>query len=207
MEKKMNDICEIKNRLISNAQVALQDPKITVETMGEIIDMVKDCYEMEEKCWKACYYKELVEEMKGTGDSGRAGYDHYHYASGKFAPKGRGHYVGYPMNDHMMPEWDMSMGPYGYPRTGGRMKGSNRYGYTADGMDMYDMTPYDKFQESRKHYHESKNPEARKEMEQHAKDHVEETIESMQDIWDESSPELRKEMKKHLTNLVNSMTI
>lgn len=217
MEKKMNDICEMKNRLITLTQTAMEDPKIDVHTMGEMVDMVKDCYEMEKDCWKACYYKSIVEAMKEEKEhpeSARYGYDHYRYAStGQFAPKGHGTYhAGYPMNDHMMPEWDMSNGPYGYRssasmRSSGGMgtgRSSNRYGYP---MDERGMTPYDMFQESRKHYHESKTPEARKEMEHHAKEHVEEAMDSFRDIWDESSPELRKEMKKHLTNLVNSMTV
>lgn len=201
MEKKMNDICEIKNRLISYAQAGLETEG-DVHVMGEVIDMIKDCYEMEEKCWKACYYKTIVEAMKDAeGPSERYGYDNYRYRSGRFAPKGHGHFAGYiPMD--MMPGHDaMYQKPYGFPMDEDGNNG--RSGYPMPRMNM--QNPYSKYLESRRHYHESKDPEARKEMEHHAKEHVEEVEDTVRDIWDDATPELRKEMKRNLTNLVNSL--
>lgn len=201
MEKKMNDICEMKNRIITMTQHCLENPaNVDVHVMGEMVDMVKDLYEAEKDCWKACYYRELVCEMQGERGSERYGYDNYRYRSGRFAPKGHGHYAGYnrPImdGDDMMPEYD------------GMRGGNRRYGYRPYMMDDKDlMTPYDQFMESRRHYHETKSPDSKREMEMHAKEHVEEAISSFHDIWDESSPELRKEMKKNLTNLVNTMTV
>lgn len=215
MEKRMYDICELKNHLITFAKEHQECDAASIPVYGEVIDMIKDLYEAEKDCWKACYYKEMVEAMKEEKEeSRRYGYDHYRYSSGRFAPKGHGHYSGYrpmdPRDPNMIPEWDMSPWPYGYRNPMGRdnnqtgnpdQRGSNRYGFPMDEW----ATPYERYMESRRHYHESKSPEDRKEMEQHAKEHVEETMNSIRDIWEESSPELRKEMKKNLTNLVNSM--
>lgn len=236
MEKKMHDICDLKNRLISYAQANAECDAGSIHEYGEVIDMIKDCYEMEEKCWKACYYKELVEAMKKEKENpemmrGRFGYDNWRYnSSGQFAPKGQGHYAGYPMIPMdmmygMEPEW--MNGPFGYSggsgsggqgdgrggNSGGSSGGSGgssgrysggRYGYPMEDW-MTQQNPYDMYQESRRHYHESKSPEDKREMEHHAKEHVEETMDSIRDIWEESSPELRREMKKNLSNLVNNL--
>lgn len=240
MEKKLGDICSLKEQLIHHAQThaEVDDPS----TYGQVIDMIKDCFEMEKDCWKACYYKEVVESMRkekenGGYPEGPYGYDPWRYpSSGRFASKGHGTRMGYiPMD--MMPgqdpmfgnDWYIESGmngPYGYGQgrnsggssggRGGRNSGSSgrsdgnsggsssgRYGYPMDGMRM--DNPYDRYLDSRRHYHESKNPEDRKAMDQHAKEHVEDVEETLRDIWEESSPELRKEMKRNLTNLVNSL--
>lgn len=80
--------------------------------MGKVIDMIKDLSE-------AMYYRTLTKSMEDSdsdevlemferyGDSGRRYYDHYRYADGRFAPKGRGTYRrGYeePPYYHMTPE-------------------------------------------------------------------------------------------------------
>lgn len=241
MEKKMADICELKNHLISFAQ---QNQEMSdIPMYGQVIDMIKDLYEAEKDCWKACYYKEMVEMMKKEKENPemqrRFGYDNWRYSSGQFAPKGHGHYAGYPMIPMdmmygMEPEWMNGMpmtGPFGYSggsgsgdgqggrggnsggSSGGGRGGSSsgrggssggRYGYPMEDW-MGQQNPYEMYQESRRYYHESKNPEAKMEMEQHAKEHVEETMDSIRDIWEESTPELRREMKKNLTNLVNNL--
>ncbi len=229
MDKKMNDICELKNHLISFAQQHQECDPASIPVYGEVIDMIKDLYEAEEKCWKACYYKEVVEAMKKEKEcypemiNMRSGYDNWRFRSGEFAPKGHGHYAGFrpmmpdDMKYGMYPEW--MTGAYGYSTNRSSMgnrggnnqtgnpdqRGSNRYGYPMDEYWAGMRSPYDMYQESRRHYHESKSPEDRKEMEQHAKEHVEETMDSLRDIWEESTPELRKEMKKNLSGLINAL--
>lgn len=245
MEKKINEISELKNHLIGFAQQNQECSEGSIPLYGQVIDMIKDLAEAEEKCWKACYYKKIVEAMKKEEKEGhpqRFGYDNWRYMStGEFAPKGQGTYSpGYrpmiPMDMMygMEPEW--MAGPYGYSgnnrrsnnsgssgngrgnsgsyggnnsggdgsSTSGNYGGSGRYGYPMEDW-MASQNPYDRYQESRRHYHESKSPEDRKEMEHHAKEHVEETMNSIRDIWEESSPELRKEMKKNLSSLVNAL--
>lgn len=97
--------------------------------MGQVTDMLKDLAE-------AMYYRELTKAMQESdpeeimemfdryGD-GRRFYDHYRYADGRFAPKGRGSYRrGYeePPYYHMTPEMYRNMEEYrDMDRGSGRM--------------------------------------------------------------------------------------
>ena len=98
--------------------------------MGQVTDMLKDLSE-------AMYYRtltkamddsdpeEIMEMFERYGDGGRRYYDHYRYADGRFAPKGRGTYRrGYdePPYYHMTPEMYRSMENYrDMDRRDGRM--------------------------------------------------------------------------------------
>lgn len=98
--------------------------------MGQVTDMLKDLAE-------AMYYRtltkamddsdpeEIMEMFERYGDYGRRYYDHYRYADGRFAPKGRGSYRrGYdePPYYHMTPEMYRSMENYrDMDRRDGRM--------------------------------------------------------------------------------------
>lgn len=98
--------------------------------MGQVTDMLKDLAE-------AMYYRtltkamddsdpeEIMEMFERYGDGGRRYYDHYRYADGRFAPKGRGTYRrGYdePPYYHMTPEMYRSMENYrDMDRQDGRM--------------------------------------------------------------------------------------
>ena len=98
--------------------------------MGQVTDMMKDLAE-------AMYYRtltkamddsdpeEIMEMFERYGDGGRRYYDHYRYADGRFAPKGRGSYRrGYdePPYYHMTPEMYRSMENYrDMDRRDGRM--------------------------------------------------------------------------------------
>lgn len=98
--------------------------------MSQVTDMLKDLAE-------AMYYRELTKAMQESdadeimemfdryGDGGRRFYDHYRYADGRFAPKGRGTYRrGYeePPYYHMTPEMYRHMEEYrDMDRSSGRM--------------------------------------------------------------------------------------
>ena len=123
---------------------------INVEEMGEATDMMKDLAE-------AMYYRtltkamdesdseEILAMMEKYGD--RRHYDHYRYADGRFAPKGRGTRRGYdePPYYHMYPEWDRDM-----DRHDGKMH------YTDTGMNRPEMkeSNYDR---AKRHYTETKD--------------------------------------------------
>lgn len=103
---------------------------VNTAEMGQVTDMLKDLAE-------AMYYRtltkamddldpeEIMEMFERYGDSGRRYYDHYRYADGRFAPKGRGSYRrGYdePPYYHMTPEMYRSMENYrDMDRRDGRM--------------------------------------------------------------------------------------
>lgn len=78
---------------------------VDTSEMGEVVDMIKDLAEAEyhsiiSKAMKKAdeeeeeYDKELLRSLKAEygEESGRRYYDHYRYANGRFAPKGKGTY-------------------------------------------------------------------------------------------------------------------
>lgn len=89
-KKKTSKIEDAKERLVEafNGAISGGIESLDTEEAGAVTDMIKDLAEAEEKCWKACYYKKIVEAMDESNE--RMGYDRYRYANGEFAPKGRG---------------------------------------------------------------------------------------------------------------------
>lgn len=168
-----------------------------VKTMGEVIDMIKDIAEAEEKCWKSCYYKSIVEAMEEAeewekmeymDEEGRMGYDNWRYASGRFAPKGRGHKTGH---------------------RGGRMGYVPYYDDSDMSINDHEMWgrsqsthPYDKWKTTRLGYQSDHDPSKKVEMDKAAKDHALYVADTMKDIWHDADPALRQELKTNLTNLM-----
>lgn len=199
MDKEIHKISEIKNDIICYLSVLIAEnglANLCAETLGEITDMIKDLAEAEEKCHKACYYKKVVEAMEEYEDEdGPMGYDHYRYASGRFAPKGKGHYsAGYTPMTRMMDEPDHHMG---YPtRDGGMREGRSDYG-----------RHYDEYKKARSGYHDTRSAEDKRRMDEHAKEHMTEAMETMRDIWGGADQTLKQKMKADMTNLVKEMNV
>ena len=84
--EKMKELGEIKHALIDavKAQVAQGLDRADTKEMGEAIDMIKDLAEAEKSCMESCYYESMMD------DDERMGYNSRRYASGRYAPKGRG---------------------------------------------------------------------------------------------------------------------
>lgn len=186
---------------------------------GQVADMMKDLADAMEHREKQKYYEELtcymkkeVEEMEKAekeGGEGRYGYDHWHYASGKFAPTGRGHRVGYTPDKMMYDGRDIHdgmEGMYGYPR--GDMSGRSSNGSDRMGYPMHDMMParrdgiYNDYKTAKKHYTETKDESAAHKMNEKIEEHVHESLEDMKEMWDDASPEVRRKMKANLTKLM-----
>lgn len=127
--------------------------------MGQVTDMLKDLAE-------AMYYRTLTKDMDDSdpeeimkmldryGD-GRKFYDHYRYADGRFAPKGRGTYRrGYeePPYYHMTPEMYRNMENYR-----DMDRGSGRMYYTEPSMN-YDSGSHmeSRYDMAKRNYTESK---------------------------------------------------
>lgn len=213
--EKVDKFCEIQQKLLQITQVEMCRDVADINTaeLGQVIDMIKDLSEAEKDCYKALYYRTVVEAMEdyeyeeSGEESDRMGYDRWRYSSGRYAPKGRGHYSrkGYPMNwsdyyptfpDEMHPDMDMSTG--------------RKHGYTDPDMDriMRDEKhgrPYKEWKMSKRHYTETKADGDRKEMSEHAKEHMADTVMTVKEIWMDAEPELRDKMKKDLTALLNEM--
>ena len=52
---------------------------------------------------------------------------------------------------------------------------------------------------------ETKSPEKKREMEEHAEHHMNEAVATFKEIWREADPELRQKMKTDLTKLMGEM--
>ena len=96
------------------------------------------------------------------------------------------------------------MGRAGYPHQS--MKGSyhtsGRYGYP---MDERHGMAYNEYNDARRHYQESKDPEAKKEMSEHAKKHLHEVLDTTEDIWADARPEAKKEFKERMMKLMKDI--
>lgn len=119
----MEKLKEMKERLVDAAKMELDKgiDNVNTEELGEVVDMIKDLSE-------ACYYCSIVEAME---ESESYGYDRWRYASGRFAPKGRGTYGYTP--ERMIPDSMMDT-----PETrdmSARNMRNIRYGYHKDDFD------------------------------------------------------------------------
>lgn len=67
IETSLKDICCIKDGLASSLKgevtAGVKRPEFNIMEVGEVTDAIKDLSEAEEKCWKALYYKKIVEAM------------------------------------------------------------------------------------------------------------------------------------------------
>lgn len=183
MHTEMEKVKELKNELICKIYDCKED--INPEMLGELVDAASDLAEVEEKCWKACYYKSIVEAMKEAKEEDeiaqRMGYNtHRSSTTGRYTS-------GYTAPMHMMhdPDFDHAMN-----------KINHRMGY---------VRPYDNYMEAKRSYTETHSQADKQKMDHHAMEHVEDCVETMRDIWSTASPELRTRMKEDMTKLINDM--
>lgn len=131
--EKLKELNEIKHDLIDavKAELAHGVQNVNTSEMGEVIDMIKDLASAEKDCMEACYYEAVTEAMEeyDEGDSKRMGYDRWRYASGRFAPKGRGTYGYLPSPMRMEEPWTSDNMGMRTPANGDR--NADRYGYHA----------------------------------------------------------------------------
>ncbi len=192
---------------------------VDTEEMGQVVDMIKDLNDAEYKAVivKAMKKadedeedadKELLRRIKSeySEDDGRRFYDHYRYADGRFAPKGRGTRRGYEEHPQYLqtPEmyrvWD-SMNDAERSRDLDRMGG--RMYYTEPMMSGYDK--------AKRHYTESKqmhkaNSPADKE--QKMKDlelYMKELSTDVTGLLEDMTPEERTMLKSKMSTLLQKI--
>lgn len=159
----MTNYCDFKN-------ISGQD----LEELYKWIDIKKDIAEAE--YYEAAKLKEMsiVEAMENSENEEFAGYNNRRYASGRYAPTGRGHYDGY--RPYYGYEDDMVGGYMGYTDVpqpvNNQDKNRSRYGMS-----------YDRYNESRRHYTQTKDIDSKKKMSDAASMVVNDMIDIMQDIW------------------------
>ena len=103
VHEMLEDIVKAAHSEIKSKGISQVDTK----EFGDVADVIKDLCEAEEKIYKACYYKSIVEAMEEEdkkdelmlkmmieehGEAeGRAGYNRWRNSKGRFTPKGTGH--------------------------------------------------------------------------------------------------------------------
>lgn len=158
---------------------------------AEMADEIKDYADALKNLYKAEYYKAAVKAMKESEEEPRwgekAGYDNWRYSSsGQFAPKGRGTRYGYVPMDMMMDPETAHLGQMRTPMESGARS---------------------RYLEARRHYHDTKDPSAKMEMDNTTMEYVNDTIHTFRDMWKDADPAMKKKMKMDLSNLVGEMTV
>lgn len=221
MESKMREISDTKERLMSevHSKVAQGLKSCDVKEAGEIVDMIKDLAEAEEKCWKSCYYKTVIKAMEEVGDEywdeGMGYTPHRSASTGRFTSRGGRGRMGY----RPVPEEEDYIHGYlndpdefrrrmmGYnptmPMHSNRMIGD---GEMRRDEDRYGQA-YRKFKDAKKYYTQTQSPEHREAMRSSANEHMADTMVTIRDMWASADPDLRKQMKANLSTLVGEMNV
>lgn len=178
------DICEMRKELIEWTKEAMSGSPNSVDTqeLGEVIDMIKDIYQLEYYCAKTKYYESVTEAMDEYGDT-----DHF--------KMGRSGMM------RVLPEYDrrdQRFDPDEYDIYG-RMGYSGRVPHSNMGRN------WDRYLDARRHYNATKSDSDRMEMSTSAKMHIGETIATLRDMWHDADPDLREKMKKDFSALLQEM--
>ena len=197
-------------------------------------DDLKDCMEIVKSAICADKDYREVEAMDDfEKEYGRMGY-RGRARNGRFVHRsGRGRSAGYTPYLHMMDdgmdEYDM-YDEMPYPMTGYRMGytdgnrggnmgnssssgsysgnysgGNSRSGYEGMRQPSRYGESYDRYSDRRRHYHETKDVESKKQMDDSMKEYMADVMENMRDMWKDADPTLRQTMKADLTKMVQQL--
>lgn len=206
MHKKIE---ELERKIVEGACAKIDEcglESISTEEMGQVTDMIKDLAE-------ARFHEATTKAMENPeefyDDEGKMGYDNYRYMrTGRYAPTGRGTYrPGYtPMVMDDFPgytdgRYNGSSGYESMPRTTTGVNG--RMGYPMDSTPV--GRTYAEYRDRRRSYTENQTQDNRKMMEESADKHVDETIATFKEIWEDVDQPHRMKMKEKLTRLVQDM--
>ena len=177
-------LCAMKCRLMEVADDCTRNINYgtDIHELGEIIDMIKDIYQLEYYCAKTKYYESVTEAMDEYGDA-----DHF--------KMGRSGMM------RVLPEYDrrdQRFDPDEYDIYG-RMGYSGRVPHSNMGRN------WDRYLDARRHYNATKSDSDRMEMSTSAKMHIGETIATLRDMWHDADPDLREKMKKDFSALLQEM--
>lgn len=185
-------------------------------------------YDINKRGIEAMDEAEQEEKMYGRmGYRGRA-------ANGRFVHRsGRGRSAGYTPYLHMMEDgmddYDMyDEMPYlmsgyrmGYTdgNRGGNMGnssssgsysgnyggGNSRSGYEGMRQPSRYGESYDRYSDRRRHYHETKDADSKKQMDDSMKEYMSDVSENLREMWKDADPTLRQTMKADLTKMVQQL--
>ena len=224
-----DELCDLKKDLIKIFASELHTKGVDdldTKDCAEVADMIKDLAEAEKACVEACYYETVIKAMEKADEEEeqeeRMGYNAYRYANGRYAPKGRGTRRGYTPEMGMMnpylygylydPDFaeEIKKGRLGYQGEGGgnRSQSGSRMGYDMDWDpedDPRQSREYNEYKRAKRHYSETKSPEDKRKMDEHAMKHVNQAMDSFREMWKDADPNMRKRMKADLTTLIGEM--
>ena len=173
---------------------------------------------------------EAEQEEKFMGRMGYRG----RAANGRFVHRsGRGRPAGYTPYLHMMEDGMDDYDMYDempYPMTGYRMGytdgnrggnmgnssssgsysgnyggGNSRSGYEGMRQPSRYGESYDRYSDRRRHYHETKDADSKKQMDDSMKEYMSDVSENLREMWKDADPTLRQTMKADLTKMVQQL--
>lgn len=201
MTRNLDKICDLECRVIELLNCGKY--QLDSEEGGALVDELKDLADAKKNCYKAEYYKEAAEELERAEMRERynqddpMGYDNWRYSSGRFAPKGRGHYAGYIPEDMM---WDREQGKMGYPRDNRSSNYDSSYGNSGDSSGRSSRRGY-----IYDDWKTAKMSGAKDKMGHHTDEYLMDTAQSVKEMWADADPDQRKKMKANLTKLVGEL--
>ena len=207
--------------------------KMTREELDELKDwacVMKDLteYDINKRGIEAMDKAEQEEKFYGRmGYRGRA-------ANGRFVHRpGRGRSAGYTPYLHMMDDGMDDYDMYDdipYPMTGYRMGytdgnrggnmgnssssgsysgnyggGNSRSGHEGMRQPSRYGESYDRYSDRRRHYHETKDADSKKQMDDSMKEYMSDVSENLREMWKDADPTLRQTMKADLTKMVQQL--
>lgn len=203
-DSSYEDICELRKRFVTIVKQQLEHGVSSVDAkeMGEVIDMVKDLAEAEKYGSEACYYDSIVKAMKESEkDKEKYGF----VRMKKMMPDPI-----YPdMADderYRTPDPLVRSMRMGYPRIPVNAPVDDRMTRTRDWDDRYGRA-YNEFRKARKHYTETKSMSDKQEMDEHATEHLTDSMQTIREIWEMADPTLRKKMKTDLQKFSNDLPV
>lgn len=217
MMAKIEEIKRTKETLLSWVQQEVNVGKdcFHVESVGATVDMIKDLAETEKGCAEALYYMVVVNAMLNGEDpsyeEAPMGYNHRHLKNGEFARSGRGHMVGGTSGFHHGPFVDEKPyidaylhDPNFKPNMLHRTMGYNG-DWDENSKSKYGKA-YDDYLEARRHYTASGDQLAKEKMDHHTMEHVNNALESMQEMWESSDDAmLKKRIVDEASKVLNQM--
>ena len=197
-------------------------------------DDLKDCMEIVKNAICADKDYREVEAMDDfEKEYGRMGY-RGRAANGRFVHRsGRGRSAGYTPYLHTMEDGMDDYDMYDempYPMTGYRMGytdgnrsgnmgnssssgsysgnyggGNSRSGYEGMRQPSRYGESYDRYSDRRRHYHETKDADSKKQMDDSMKEYMSDVSENLREMWKDADPTLRQTMKADLTKMVQQL--
>ena len=83
--------------------------------------------------------------------------------------------------------------------------GNSRSGYEGMRQPSRYGESYDRYSDRRRHYHETKDAESKKQMDDSMKEYMSDISENLREMWKDADPTLRQTMKADLTKMVQQL--